>query len=826
MANDDTATTTEGIAVTVNVVANDTDSDGSIDPATVVIVSNPANGTVVNNGDGTVTYTPAATYTGTDSFTYTVNDNAGATSNIATVSITVNSSGGGGGSTGYTDDFSTDSTGDYVLTDTWTQGGVGQFLYDAVGQDVQVLTGDNIGLQFSHGVPAFDSGVFSIDFSPTVKYPSGGWIVIKLRQDSSNYYVIYNTDGYGAKWVHKVVNGAVVDTATFQGQYRQGNSYTISVDFSPTQTTVNAFGETLVMNTDTSAITVNSFEVEVAQQDAYFDNIYYAELTSSVPMIISMPTTIAYVGANYTYDVNAKGSPSPVYNLLSAPANMYIDSSTGLISWSPSVSDVGDHLVSVEAVNSAGSDVQSFTLTVQSSSCVNNIDHYWKLNEPSGNIFYDITGQKNASCSISCPQSVTGKIDGALQFNGKDNSVNIPSDPSFNWAGNDSFSIEFWTRGVAGQTCAGSGSVYNEVMIGRDDGQLHWWIGCANTTGNAVFRLQDNTGFGPVNSLTGPPVNDGKWHHIVGIHDGVNNVNLLYVDGQLVDTQSIAYTGDFSSQADINIGHLNNAFYYNGTIDEIAIYNRIVSDAEIQQHYYDGIVGLEKGYCGCTGNIEIMPLGDSITAGYISGLTQDYRTGYRQKLYLDLINSGYSVDFVGSLQDGSLAAPSFDIDHEGHAGWHAKGGTGGGIAPNIYSWLVANPSDVVLLHIGTNDISNGDQNATEIAEILDEIDRYEADYNKKITVVLARIISRTDGVDANGDGLDDTTFNFNNAVEQMVNARISNGDKIIIVDQEGALDYLNDMSDFIHPNQTGYDKMSVVWYNALIKFMPFCSSVP
>jgi hypothetical protein len=90
VAVDDTAVTNQGAAVVLNVTANDTDDDGNIDPTTVTIVTGPNSGTVnVNATTGAVTYTPAATFFGTVSFTYTVNDNDGATSNVATVRVTV-----------------------------------------------------------------------------------------------------------------------------------------------------------------------------------------------------------------------------------------------------------------------------------------------------------------------------------------------------------------------------------------------------------------------------------------------------------------------------------------------------------------------------------------------------------------------------------------------------------------------------------------------------------------------------------------------------------------------------------------------------------------
>ena len=94
-AADDSATTDQGQAVTVNVLANDSDSDGSLVPSSVTVTSQPANGTTnVDTSTGTITYTPAAGFTGQDTFAYTVNDDGGATSNVATVTVTVEATAG------------------------------------------------------------------------------------------------------------------------------------------------------------------------------------------------------------------------------------------------------------------------------------------------------------------------------------------------------------------------------------------------------------------------------------------------------------------------------------------------------------------------------------------------------------------------------------------------------------------------------------------------------------------------------------------------------------------------------------------------------------
>ena len=90
VAEDDEATTDEDTPVDINVLGNDSDADGSLDPTTVVIVTGPTDGSFsVDPVSGEVTYTPYADYYGSDTFTYTVEDDDGATSNEATVTVTV-----------------------------------------------------------------------------------------------------------------------------------------------------------------------------------------------------------------------------------------------------------------------------------------------------------------------------------------------------------------------------------------------------------------------------------------------------------------------------------------------------------------------------------------------------------------------------------------------------------------------------------------------------------------------------------------------------------------------------------------------------------------
>jgi hypothetical protein len=93
-AVDDSATVAKGKgnSVPIRLTANDTDPDSNIDPNSIVIVSQPNQASVRlhNDGSGYVTFTLDNKSGKSRSFSYTVQDDMGATSNVATVNVTVN----------------------------------------------------------------------------------------------------------------------------------------------------------------------------------------------------------------------------------------------------------------------------------------------------------------------------------------------------------------------------------------------------------------------------------------------------------------------------------------------------------------------------------------------------------------------------------------------------------------------------------------------------------------------------------------------------------------------------------------------------------------
>jgi PKD repeat protein/lysophospholipase L1-like esterase len=210
----------------------------------------------------------------------------------------------------------------------------------------------------------------------------------------------------------------------------------------------------------------------------------------------------------------------------------------------------------------------------------------------------------------------------------------------------------------------------------------------------------------------------------------------------------------------------------------------------------------------CNSPVSIMPVGDSITQGYGEISDPALMTGYRAILHHQLEDGGYNVDFVGNRAEGQYALPPFDINHQGIGGISASY-----VASNVYDWLAENPAEIVLLHIGRNNFTTS---PAAVEAILNEIDQYEADTSRDVTVVLALIINRYP--------YHPETTVFNDNVKAMAQGRIAAGDKIVIVDQESALNYSTDMWDSVHPNNLGYAKMSGPWMDALTGLIPTCSA--
>lgn len=200
---------------------------------------------------------------------------------------------------------------------------------------------------------------------------------------------------------------------------------------------------------------------------------------------------------------------------------------------------------------------------------------------------------------------------------------------------------------------------------------------------------------------------------------------------------------------------------------------------------------------------KIMPLGDSITESFPG------HASYRFFLYSQLAQAGYDVDFVGGqtgVNGGTPLYTNFDQNHEGHSGWRADE-----VAANAVAWATANKPDVVLLHIGTNDITQGQTNTSTITDIGNIIDNLRSVVSN-VKILLAQIIpSSTNASQAS---------NLNGLITTLASQKTTASSPVTVVDQYTGFNPSTDLFDGLHPNDAGERKISAKWYAALTSILP------
>ncbi len=221
--------------------------------------------------------------------------------------------------------------------------------------------------------------------------------------------------------------------------------------------------------------------------------------------------------------------------------------------------------------------------------CPNGMITYWKLDEygPVNTFLDSYNGINGTTTDSTRPVQDVGVVDQARKFDGK-SEITVPENSAFDWGTHTSFSIELWIK----TNQPGTG---NKVFIGKYKGnsKMAWWLGYGSEN-KTIFSVSDSSGIGT--EFTGTKViADNKWHYIVAVKNDSMRVLQIYVDGKEDGIISTFFTGDFKGTGPLYIGYFDNNYHFNGLLDEIALYNRILSNNEISQHYQDGLSG--KSYC-------------------------------------------------------------------------------------------------------------------------------------------------------------------------------------------------------------------------------------
>ena len=175
---------------------------------------------------------------------------------------------------------------------------------------------------------------------------------------------------------------------------------------------------------------------------------------------------------------------------------------------------------------------------------------------------------------------VAGKIGQGMKFDGKSSNVSI-ADKSYFSPPNNSMTIAGWFK----TTMTTRGTVVGKGVAG----QYEWAVEVNGSFANKLtFQTWQSggTGYGDASSVS--VVLDGKWHYFVAtINYGVSQQ--LYIDGKLEGSDT-TFDGSMTDNTSVvEIGRRPDAVnYFNGSIDDVRVYNRALSAAEIQQLYSNG----------------------------------------------------------------------------------------------------------------------------------------------------------------------------------------------------------------------------------------------
>jgi acyl-CoA thioesterase I len=216
----------------------------------------------------------------------------------------------------------------------------------------------------------------------------------------------------------------------------------------------------------------------------------------------------------------------------------------------------------------------------------------------------------------------------------------------------------------------------------------------------------------------------------------------------------------------------------------------------------------------------VIVIGDSISEG---GSGQD---SFRRPLWNALVTdpSNPLVDFVGTREGirgigGTCAAdlpstafplvPDFDLQHQSYWGWCVEDVTA--VLPSALAMLAAPQvdrlPDIVLVHLGTNDIVQDSQAPSLIRTDLENLVKALRAANPAIHVLLAQLIPNQGNAAQIGT--------LNQQIASLATQLNTTASPVTAVDQSAGFDPIADLHDGLHPDESGEQKMAAKWWTAL-----------
>ena len=206
---------------------------------------------------------------------------------------------------------------------------------------------------------------------------------------------------------------------------------------------------------------------------------------------------------------------------------------------------------------------------------VNNSNDWGKAKANSANSFgavYDASpsGDTNLTGGSAGLAQVNNVY--SMEFDGVNDVINCGNDSSLQITG--AMTVSYWFKGQTG-----SASVGGVGKLGASGNRGF----CLDCIGTITFYIAQNTT--SLFSLSYSNTPDNNWHHLVGVYNPSTSVQ-IYLDGVLVKEQLVSIpASQYNGSNNLQIGARGDSTgFFNGSIDEVGIFNTALTDAEISKH--------------------------------------------------------------------------------------------------------------------------------------------------------------------------------------------------------------------------------------------------
>lgn len=412
--------------------------------------------------------------------------------------------------------------------------------------------------------------------------------------------------------VAKMITHASANDEVFLNIYRLTDTVPASEPTTWMAKTNGSSGVTLtrlqIRNITSTALEVDEIRIGTNYQEVVIGT------PSGPPIIAVQPVSITnYQNETAMFMVDATGAAPLTYQWRKDGVELTGETNRILVISNIQPSDEGEYTVVVS--NSMGSVTSQPALlkVIPITGIDTGLQAKWSLDEKTGLTAHDSSGNELHGTLYNFPPDdsywVEGRLNGALMFSGN-NYIEVPDSPKIGANLVNRFTISAWIKSRVYLSL--NGNTYRCFEKGDN---IFFLQGDGNTNnvgvGGMNFAVKKNNQIYTVSSFE--PVESNVWYHLAGTYDG--KTLKFYINGVLKGTRQVTAPID-DDKLPLRIGSDDSGKYFNGAMDEVCIWDRALSEAEI--NYLAGKTGPARivkqpesvsAYMGSTVRLSVEALG-------------------------------------------------------------------------------------------------------------------------------------------------------------------------------------------------------------------------